>query len=148
MYNGARFEVEQKYTSFVNVTSRKVFPRVDTARLAQALTEAEAAAREGGTGQGEDAIAWVTERFVDSGPLTRLECPKLGRLTKAERYANPHERRIHPSSLAPEFFTRVVTSYFEFGLASAQRKEAWTWEELHTFNKSINWAEWRVPSST
>lgn len=89
-------EVEQKYTTFVDLAFRPTLPRVDLLPLASLLNALEA--KHGGLTKpgvwGQEAhseAVWVGERFVDSGPLLRLE--RRGQpLTKASRYGHPSER--------------------------------------------------------
>ena len=79
-YGGQRFELEQKYTTYVNLKSRQVRPRLDLQPLSGALNAVEAA-------RGNEQYAWSASRFTDSGPILRLDPAGGGAraLTKAER---------------------------------------------------------------
>jgi hypothetical protein len=84
---GVVAEVEQKYTTFVDLASRPTLPRIDLLPLAALLNALEAKHGSGARRVG----VWVGERFVDSGPLLRLEWPGQP-LTKASRYGHPSDR--------------------------------------------------------
>jgi hypothetical protein len=92
----------------------------------------------------------------------------LRKLTKAERYGHPFERQIYPSTISPAEFVSTVLSYFNFaysGTSSSppkshshshgnsealktdkrvfvQPKIDWTWNEIHEFNRAIDWKMW------
>lgn len=132
---GQRYELEQRYTGFVNLTTRRVLPRVSLQPLARALTQAEAAA--GGTG------TWVAETFTEAGPLLRLQPPDAARLSKADRYSHPYERNIARSAIPERAFVAAAVSFLEHGLAGVEPRERWSWEALHEHNASIDWKVWR-----
>jgi len=83
---------------------------------------------------------WKVDRFVDSGPLLRLE--RRQTLTRAERYGHPTERAIHASLIPLTALTNYVRSYLAHGLSSAPSKARWSWEELHALNSGIDWLPW------
>ena len=136
---GGRYEVECKYTGYVQLASRDVLPRLSLVRLAAALTDVERHCR-GSSIQDE----WVADRFIDSGPLLRLQRASGARLSRAQRFGHPYERDIATSCIPAETFINVVVSYLEHGYKSvaAKPRPTWTWADLHSFNKSIDWREW------
>ena len=57
------------------------------------------------------SLQWASERVVDSGPLLRLE-DLAARLTKAERYGHPYERRVPTApGLSAEAIEREVVAF-------------------------------------
>ena len=116
LYAGQRYELEYKYTTWVDLASRPTLPRLALAPLADRLNSLET------NGQ-----TWAADGITDTGPLLRL----MGRkLTKAQRYANPNGRPIYASSIAPEVLEREVVAFFERGYAGIQPKKYWTWAEV------------------
>ena len=54
--------------------------------------------------------------------------------------------QFSPSPPLPFYppFKATVISYFQHAYGpSVKAKKDWTWSELHTFNKDINWTLWR-----
>ena len=139
-YPGQRYELEHKYTGFVNVVSRPTVPRIDLTALAAALTEVEVART------GARDLLWVANSITDSGPLMRLERTSDGarKASKAERYMHPYERTILASSVQPAEMEQTVRSYLAHGLRGVKAKTGWTWTELQELNASIDWAAWRA----
>lgn len=93
MYDDNRYEVECKYTQFINLASRPTWPRLDLAPLAAVLNKFEAkfgaATAAGAAGQSDidaagdtrDAdcrsgssvgLRWVADNFTDTGELCVL----------------------------------------------------------------------------
>lgn len=160
LYSRNRYEVEQKYTQFVDISTRGVFPRVDMAPLAALLNELEdvLSVAGAGAGDGSSRARWGADQLRDTGPIMRMDL-EAQKLKKDERYGHPFERPIYSSNLGPELFKRVVLSYFDYayetgkatrggaevaqGEGRVQRMVGWSWKELKEFNKSIDWAPWR-----
>jgi hypothetical protein len=63
IYSGNRYELECKYSGYVDITSRPVFPRLDLRALKEVLNAREAAV----------GVRWTCSRFTDSGPILRLD---------------------------------------------------------------------------
>lgn len=152
VYPGNRYEVEHRYTGFVDIQSRDTWPRLSLSALAKMLNARERRLTEG--------IRWDAPGVTDSGPLLRLN-DRENRLTKAQRYGNPSERPIMPSSMQPEEFLGVVRSFFEHGVSSARSapgvrgkvpRKGWTWKETHDVNAHANWekfvAQWQSSRKT
>uniref|UniRef100_A0A7R9YSI3 Oxidation resistance protein 1 n=1 Tax=Chlamydomonas euryale TaxID=1486919 RepID=A0A7R9YSI3_9CHLO len=136
MYSGGRYELECKYTQFVQVHSRPVMPRFDLTALATALNSMES----------EDVkkagLYWVAPRFTDTGPVLRLEDP-VKRLSKAQRYGHPDARPFAFSSLSPDVVAAVTVSFLEFGMQGLRlRRSGFAWEDLHRINQDIAWNSW------
>ena len=129
MYSNNRYEVEVKYTTFIDVHSRGSLPRIELSELARYLNMSNPLARRV-LGWTLLAYKWVANRITDSGPLLYLES-SVRHLSKAERYGHPHERPIHSSKITPHQFEEVCSSYFFHGLNGAKAKKGWTWSEFH-----------------
>ena len=67
------------------------------------------------------------------------------RLTKAERYAHPYERQVYPSKISYMEFEQIILSFFTYAYHqdnNMKPKLDWSWNEIHQFNKKINWKKW------
>jgi len=119
VYGGHRYELECKYTTWVDLQSRATLPRLTLAPLAAHLNALETGGR-----------TWQADGPTDTGPLLRLAGPK--KLSKAQRYADPDGRPIHRSAIAPEDFERTVVAFLRRGYQGIQPKKYWTWAEVKT----------------
>ena len=116
LYGGNRYELEYKYTTWIDLESRPTLPRLALAPLVARLNALET------SGQ-----TWAADGITDTGPLLRLTGRKL---TKAERYADPEGRPIYASSIVPKVFEREVVAFFRSGYAGIQPKKYWAWPEV------------------
>ncbi|WP_345238373.1 DUF6687 family protein [Hymenobacter saemangeumensis] len=116
LYEGQRYELEYKYTTWIDLASRPTLPRLSLAPLAARLNTLEASGRR-----------WVCDGITDTGPLLRLQGQKL---SKTQRYADPDARPIYPSSIAPEVIEAEVLAFFQTGYAGIQPRRYWTWAEV------------------
>jgi hypothetical protein len=113
LYDGQRYELECKYTTWIDLESRPTLPRLPLAPLAARLNELE-----------KGSYRWAADPLTDTGPLLRL----AGRpLPKAERYADPDGRPIYASSLAASTVEQEVVSFLQKGYADIQPQKYWTW---------------------
>ena len=116
LYDGQRYELEGKYTTWIDLESRPTLPRLALAPLAARLNELE-----------KSNYRWAADPLTDTGPLLRL----AGRpLPKAERYADPDGRPIYASSLAPGAVEQEVVDFLQKGYAGVEAKKYWTWAEV------------------
>ncbi len=118
-YDQNRYELEYKYTTWVDISSRPTLPRMPLKPLAQVLQNLETTDR-----------TWTAESVTDTGPILRLNGKKL---PKKQRYANPTERPIYPSSISPEELSAQIVSYFQARYTGVLPKQRWTWPEIKTF---------------
>lgn len=121
LYDGNRYELEYKYTTWIDFESRPTLPRLPLAPLVARLNALETSGR-----------AWAADGITDTGPLLRLTGKKL---TKAERYADPDGRPIYASSIAPEVLEREVAAFFRAGYAGIEATKYWTWAEVKAAGK-------------
>ena len=116
LYEGQRYELEYKYTTWVDLESRPTLPRLLLAPLAARLNALETSSR-----------TWTADGVTDTGPLLRLAGKKL---SKVERYADPDSRPIYASSIAPQVMEQEVAAFFRAGYAGIAAKRYWTWAEV------------------
>ena len=121
LYDGQRYELECKYTTWIDLASRPTLPRLALAPLAAQLNAWE-----------RSNYRWAADPLTDTGPLLRL----AGRpLSKAERYADPDGRPIYASSLAPGAVEAAVLAFLRAGYASQQPRRYWTWADMRAANQ-------------
>ena len=116
LYEGQRYELEYKYTTWVDLESRPTLPRLNLIPLVARLNMLETSGR-----------TWAADGITDTGPLLRLAGAKL---SKAQRYADPDGRPIYASSIAPEVLEQEVVAFFRAGYAGVVAKKYWTWAEM------------------
>ncbi len=116
LYDGQRYELECKYTTWIDLASRPTLPRLPLPALATRLNELETS-----------SYRWAADPLTDTGPLLRLTGR---RLSKAERYADPDGRPIYASTLAPGVVEAEVVAFLTKGYVGVQPKKYWTWAEV------------------
>ena len=123
LYDGQRYELEYKYTTWIDLESRPTLPRLPLDALAVRLNAREQTARR-----------WTHDGITDTGPLLRLS----GRgLTKAQRYADPDQRPIYPSSITPAELEQEVVAFFEAGYAGIAPRRYWSWAEVRAAGGAV-----------
>ncbi|QIL77417.1 DUF6687 family protein [Hymenobacter sp. HDW8] len=115
-YAGRRYELEYKYTTWIDLESRPTLPRLSLNGLATRLSSLE-----------KPPSAWVFDAITDTGPLLRLGGKKL---SKAQRYADPDQRPIEQSSIDAETIEKEVVDFFQQGYAGIAPRRYWTWAEM------------------
>lgn len=116
IYPNNRYELECKYTTWIDLASRPSLPRINLRPLAEQLNQKE-----------QSNKIWEVDRITDTGPMLRLESKKLH---KAERYAHPFEREIYASSIIEEEFVEMVNDFLKKGFEGIKPKRFWTWKEM------------------
>ena len=123
VYDGQRYELEAKYTTWVDLESRPTLPRLPLAPLAARLNALE-----------KSNYRWAADPLTDTGPLLRL----AGRpLPKAERYADPDGRPIYASSLVPGLVEAEVVAYLQAGYAGVEARRYWSWAEVRAAGEGV-----------
>ncbi|MCX2744634.1 hypothetical protein OO013_12195 [Mangrovivirga sp. M17] len=120
VYSENRFELEYKYTSWVD-TNRLSYPRVDLTLLTERLNKLE-----------ENPGTWIGDKITDTGPILRLSRETL---SKAQRFDHPFNRPIHKSSIPEEQFIKIIHSYFKEAYNNIQPQKKYSWEEIKEWNK-------------
>ena len=123
MYRNNRYELEYKYTSWVDLAHRKVFPRIDLQPLAQILNQFE-----------ESEHLWRADKITDTGPILRL---KGKALTKEQRFDHPLYRPIYSSSISPERLVNHIRSFYQEAYAQVEPKTNWNWAETRQINREL-----------
>jgi len=121
-YTYNQYELEYKYTTWVDIHSRPTWPRVALAPLAAKLNQLETSGR-----------TWNAESITDTGPILRLDGKEL---TKQQRYANPTERPVYSSSIPPVELENIIVTYYQEIYRDLQPQKYWTWEQVKTWNKN------------
>lgn len=124
IYPENRYELELKYTTWVDISSRPTLPRLNLKPLVHSLNELE-----------KSPYRWVADSVTDTGPILRLEEDPL---SKVERYAHPYEREIYSSSIFEQDFVQLVVEFFENAYRNISPKKAWTWDEVKHITPNLN----------
>jgi hypothetical protein len=122
MYSNNRYELEYKYTTWVDIVSRPTLPRISLQPLCDQLNAIETAGKK-----------WFCDPIHDTGPIMRIENAEL---SKAERFAHPTQREIFSSSIAPEIFEKLVIHFFQNAYRNMQPKKYWSWKEIRNIGKA------------
>lgn len=121
MYSNNRYELEYKYTTWVDIVSRPTLPRISLQPLCDQLNALENSGKK-----------WFCDPINDTGPILRIENSEL---SKAERFAHPTQREIFASSIAPEIFEKIVIDFFQHAYRNIQPKKNWSWQEIRNQSK-------------
>jgi len=116
MYSENRYELEYKYTTWVDLASRPTLPRVSLSPLVSQLNKME-----------QNVGRWSAEAVTDTGPILRLNAQSL---SKMERYAHPFERPIYASAIEPALFKQTVLDFFRKSYLGIEPKKDWSWNEI------------------
>lgn len=123
LYSGNRYELEYKYTSWVDTANRPTYPRLDLQQLVQQLNQLE-----------ESQYQWAADKITDTGPILRLQ----GRvLSKEERFDHPCNRPIYSSSIPVRKFRAIVSQYFKEYYQRIPQQPFWSWSELKALNERL-----------
>lgn len=122
MYSENRYELEYKYTTWVDIVSRPTLPRISLQPLCDQLNALEKSGKK-----------WFCDSINDTGPLLRIENSEL---SKAERFAHPTEREIFSSSISADVFEKFVVDFFQKAYANIQPRKNWSWQEIRKISKS------------
>ncbi len=118
-YPDNRYELEYKYTTWVDIASRPTLPRLSLEPLVKQLNEAEKLG------------IWQAESITDTGPILRIQKQPL---TRVERYGHPTQRQIYSSSLSLRQLSTMVIDFFRKGYASIVPRNEWTWQEIKSLS--------------
>lgn len=98
VYPKNRYELEYRYTTWVDAAKRITFPRMHLEPLAEILNELETT-----------SYRWMAEDILDTGPILRLGNEGLSR---SERFDDPDKRVIYASSIISEDIIKIIKEYF------------------------------------
>ncbi|HAA11959.1 MAG TPA: hypothetical protein DCE41_09780 [Cytophagales bacterium] len=120
LYPDGQYELEQKYTTWVDVAHRKSFPRADLRVLARELTPLET-----------HGANWQADSPFDTGPILRVVA---GPLTKAQRFDHPTSRPFAVSSVPEGQLVNRILAWLEEQYSGILPKVNWTWTETRNFH--------------
>lgn len=123
IYPGHRYELEYKYTTWVDAYGRASFPRIDMRPLAKKLNEKE----DGGRG-------WSGTDITDTGPILRLG-PSIK--NKEVRFDHPFNRPFTASAISPDELEQTIVDFFRSAYRNVEPREIWTWEETRKVNRQL-----------
>lgn len=123
IYPDQRYELEYKYTTWVNTWSHPVFPRIAMNHLCKRLNEIETS-----------GFRWYADKITDTGPILRMENTGL---SKADRFAHPYERSVHTSSVPEEELIQLVCDFFREAYRNIRPATHWSWEETRRINAHL-----------
>jgi hypothetical protein len=123
MYHNNRYELEYKYTTWVDIVSRPTLPRISMQPLCDQLNAMEQTGKK-----------WFCDAVSDTGPILRIENSEL---TKAERFAHPTQREIFSSSITPDVFENTVVDFFRKAYQTIAPKKYWSWAEIRKLDSPL-----------
>jgi len=150
MYDRNRYELEFKYTTYVDLISRPTLPRIETTHLVKLMNQIETLKgrekremvnQKDDQPEQDEPYIWKGPRITDSGPIMRLE-ENTSKPTKADLYAHPYLRSIYSSNIDPNEFKEIVKEYLKYAYNNVKPKSFWTWSEINQVNSSIEWDSW------
>lgn len=116
MYSDNRYELEYKYTGWIDTVTRNQFPRLPFDQLISRLNRLE-----------NRDLTWWGNSIMDTGPSLRLGNPDI---SKEMRYAHPFERTIHRSGITPASFKKEVINFYRTALKKLPKQKTWTWQAM------------------
>ena len=122
MYSDNRYELEFKYTTWVN-TTRMHYPRISLDKLCDHLNSVETSSKK-----------WEAEHFTDTAPILRLKGEKL---SKKERFQSPCFRPLYSSSIAPIDFQKICSNYFIEHYRTLSKSATLDWKEVRKLNAEV-----------
>lgn len=123
IYSNNRYEIEHKYTTWVDIASRTTFPRLHLKALADLLNKEE-----------KSLHKWSANHYTDTGALLSLNSIELDKET---RFESPYKRPILSSTIEAEHFKNIVSDFFKQSYKHIIPKHNWTWEETRKINKKL-----------
>lgn len=123
IYPENRYELEYKYTTWVDAYGRPSFPRISLQPLARELNELETSVQ-----------TWSAPDVTDTGPILRLGPPIHD---KEIRFDHPYNRPFYSSSIEPGEIERRVVRFYRSAYENIHPKELWTWAEIRRINRNF-----------
>ena len=123
IFDNNRYELEYKYTTWIDMASRPTWPRLKLTGLIDKLNEME-----------KSGYKWYMDRLADSGPILRLIDKPV---PKVIRYDQPYKREIYASSINKDVFIKMVTDFFRENYSEITPKPVWTAREVREINAGL-----------
>lgn len=123
IYPDQQYELEYKYTTWIDACGRRSFPRLSFAPLIQHLNQLENSGHQ-----------WTGADVTDTGPILR---PGPSIADKEIRFDHPYNRPFYSSSIKPALLEKAITNFYRNSYVGIEPKEIWTWEEIRRFNQQV-----------
>lgn len=123
IYPDNRYELEYKYTTWIDTATRKSFPRIQPEDLIDRLNKLE---KSGNT--------WQSQKFTDTAPIISLNSNSF---TKEQRFDHPFTRNLLSSSVSEKDVVALVIEFYRERLENAPQKSMYTWEEMRRYNREV-----------
>lgn len=123
MYDKNRYEIEHKYTTWVDIASRTTYPRLHLKALAEKLNKEE-----------KSNYQWSANHYTDTGALLSLNSLELDKET---RFDSPYKRTILSSTIQPTQLKTIITDFFIQSYKNITPQYNWTWAETRKINKQL-----------
>lgn len=123
MYENNRYEIEYKYTTWVDIASRTSYPRLHLKPLADKLNNIE-----------KGKYQWTANHYTDTGAMLSLNSVELDKET---RFESPFKRPILSSTIDSDNFKNIVINFFEQNYKNLSPKQNWSWAEIKKINKEL-----------
>ena len=131
VYPNNKYEIECKYSQWIQMVSRDSWPRINLKPLCDVLNTYET------------ENVWTTEPMDNLAPIMRMypqDDTKYTMEKLVDDYSGPKHRTFYSSGLSPDAFLGLVKSYFQH--ANIKPKRLWSWSEVREINTSIDWGKW------
>jgi len=131
VYPNNKYEIECKYSQWIQMVSRDSWPRLTLKPLCDVLNTYET------------ENVWTTESMDNLAPIMRMYPQNETNYTLEklmDDYSGPKYRTFYSSGLSPGAFLGLVKSYFQY--ANIKSKRLWSWSEVREINSSIDWGKW------
>jgi len=123
IFDNNRYELEYKYTTWIDMVSRPTWPRLKLTQLIESLNAIE-----------KSGYKWYMDRLADSGPILRLiDSP----VPKVIRYGQPYNREIFSSSIDKDILKKIIVNFFKEKYKNIIPKPVWTARELRDINSKL-----------
>lgn len=123
IYPNNQYELEYKYTTWIDLVRRPTLPRVFLDKLASTLNQVETS-----------GYRWAFDKITDGGPMLRLNNVSL---TRQEKFDNPYTRNFASSSISSDEIEKIVVDFFEKAYRTVIPQKNWTWRDIRNFNKNL-----------
>jgi len=133
VYPDNKYEIEDKYTSFIQLTSRKSWPRIPLDALITVLNKKES------------RYIWGCDNLTTLGKITQLYENTIVPKNYVDDYGGPRNRNILSSDIKSDEFLNLVKSLYTFVKNKSPIKYPklyWSWEEINEIAMSVPWEEW------
>ena len=133
VYPDNKYEIEDKYTSFIQLTSRKSWPRIPLDALITILNKKES------------RYIWGCDNLTTLGKITQLYENTIVPKNYVDDYGGPCNRNILSSDIKSDEFLNLVKSFYTFSKNKSPIKYPkiyWSWEEITEIAMSVPWNEW------